>query len=92
MSQYHKKMKEIRNQIDTIDKKIIALLGRRFKLVPKLAKLKKKEKLPIQDKKREEEMLSKLQKEAKKQGIDYKLIKKLYLEILKESRKIQKKE
>jgi len=84
-------MQQIRNQIDTIDKKIITLLGKRFKLVPKLAKLKKKEGLPIQDKKREVEMLSRLQKEAKKQKVDPKLVKKLYIEILKESRKIQNK-
>ncbi|MBU0727536.1 chorismate mutase [Patescibacteria group bacterium] len=82
-------MKEIRKQIDEIDKNIIKLLSRRFKLAPKLAKFKKAEGLPILDKKRELEVIDKLEKLAKKEGLDLKFIKKLWVEILKESRKIQ---
>ena len=84
-------VKEIRKQIDEIDAKILKLLGKRFKIAPKLAKMKKKEKLPVLDKKREVEVFKKLEKIAKKEGVDKKLVEKLWKEILKESRKIQKK-
>lgn len=82
-------MKQIRQQIDGIDKEIIKLLSKRMKLAVKLGKFKKKEGLPVLDKKREEEMLKKLQKQAKKLGLDPKSVSKLYKEILKESRRVQ---
>ena len=82
-------MKQLRRQIDGIDKEVIKLLGRRMKLVLKLGKLKKKEGAPVQDKKRETEMLKKLEKQAKKLGLDVKFVNKIYKDILKESRKIQ---
>jgi len=82
-------MKELRKQIDGIDKKIVQLLVRRMKLVLKLGKLKNKEGLPVQDKKREMQMLKKLEKQAKKRGLDVKFINKLYKDIFKESRRIQ---
>ena len=82
-------MKEIRKQIDGIDKEIIKLLSKRMKLAIKLGKFKKKEGLPILDKKREQEMLKKLEKQAKKVGLDPKSIGKLYKEIFRESRRAQ---
>ena len=96
-------MQQIRKQIDGIDKELIKLLSKRMKLAIKLGKFKKKEGLPILDKKREEEMLKKLaasplrhgaqawrEKQAKKQGLDIKFINKLYKEIFKESRRMQR--
>jgi chorismate mutase len=85
-------MQQIRNQIDGIDKKVIGLLGKRMKLAAELGRLKKKEGLPVLDKKREAEMLAKIEKAAKKQGLNPLFAKKLYNEILKESRKIQSNE
>jgi monofunctional chorismate mutase len=88
----HSKMRQIRNQIDGIDKKIIGLLSKRMKLAAELGKLKKKEKLPVLDKKREREMLEKIEKTAKQNGLNPLFAKKLYNGILKESRKIQSNE
>jgi len=85
-------MQQTRKQIDGIDKKLIKLLSKRMKLAIKLGKFKKKESLPVLDKKREEKMLKKLEKQAKKQGLDTKFINKLYKEIFKESRRVQKSE
>ena len=82
-------MKEIRKQIDGIDKKVIQILTKRMKLVARLGKLKKKEGLPVQDKKREAEMLKKLEKQAEKGGLDAKFINKIYKDIFKESRRVQ---
>ena len=83
-------MQQIRKRIDIIDEKIIQLLARRIKLVLKVGKFKKKEGLPIRDKKREEEILKKLEKQAKKLGINPEFISKLYQEMFKESRGAQK--
>ena len=85
-------MQQTRKQIDSIDKELIKLLSKRMKLAIKLGKFKKKEDLPVLDKKREEKMLKKLEKQAKKQGLNTKSINKLYKEIFKESRRAQKSE
>jgi chorismate mutase len=83
-------MQQIRKQIDGIDKKVIQLLVKRMKLAVKLGRLKKKEGHLVLDKKREIEMLKNLEKQAKKGGLDVKFVNKLYKEIFKESRKVQK--
>ena len=88
-SQSHK-MQQIRKQIDGIDKKIIQLLSKRMKLAIKLGKLKKKRGMPVLDKKRELEMLKKLEKQAGQLGLDPKSINKLYKEIFKKSRNAQR--
>lgn len=82
-------MQQIRDQIDGIDKKVIGLLSKRMKLAAELGRLKKKEGLPVLDKKREAEMLAEIEKSAKEQGLNPLFAKKLYGQILKESRKIQ---
>jgi len=85
-------MKQIRNKIDAIDKKLIALLAERMGFVVELGKIKKRDGLPVRDKKREAEMLTEIEKTAKKHGLNPLFAKKLYIEILKESRKIQSNE
>ncbi len=85
-------MKQTRQKIDATDKKLIALLAERAGLSVKLGKIKKREGLPVQDKKREADMLAEIEKTAKKHGLNPLFVKKLYAEILKESRKIQSNE
>lgn len=82
-------MKQIRNQIDGIDTEILKLLKKRMSFVIKLGKLKKKNGMPIADKKREEEMMKKLEKQSKKINLNAEFIKKIYKNIFKESRKAQ---
>ena len=82
-------MEQIRDKIDAIDKKLIAILAKRMGFVVDLGKIKKQKDLPIRDKKREAEMLANIEKTAKKHGLNPLFIKKLYNEILKESRKNQ---
>jgi chorismate mutase len=70
------KKAKIRKKIDALDKTIITALERRFLLVAALSPLKKK----LTDKKREEEILSK---------IDSALIQDIYRAIFKNSKKWQ---
>lgn len=70
-----KKLFKIRKKIDKIDDKIIDLLKKRFFLTDEIKKYKKE----LLDKKREEEILSK---------ISSSLIKNIYLNIFENSKKI----
>ncbi len=69
---------EIRKKIDELDDQIISLLEQRFSIVKDINKLKKN----ITDSKREKEILNKIQS---------KNIQKIYKEIFKISKQIQKK-
>ena len=82
-------MKNIRKQIDQIDRKVIKLLAERMDLVKEIAKFKKATKLPIQDKKREEELRNNLKKLAAKHGLDPEFVNHLYSHVFIESRRIQ---
>ena len=82
-------MKNIRQQIDQIDRKIIKLLAERMDLVKEIAKFKKTNKLAILDKKREEELKNNLKKLAEKYGLDPEFVNRLYSHVFTESRRIQ---
>ena len=82
-------MKEIRSQIDNIDREIIHLLGKRKRLIIKIAEFKKIHNLPIRDPKREEEVMNQLEIMAEKEGLNPEYIKPIFEVILKWSRKIQ---
>ena len=83
-------MQKIRKQIDQIDQKILNLIAKRYSLALKLADQKKQNNLPIQDKKREEKILANIVKKAKKLSIAPEHVQKLFKQILKESRRVQK--
>lgn len=73
----------MRQQIDNIDKKIVALLEERFSVVKKIGQYKKKHDLPILNERREGELIS--------SNTNNPLIKKIFLEIVRCSRLIQEK-
>lgn len=81
----NKSLKELREEIDLLDKIIIDSLEKRFNIVEIVGQIKKNQKLGVEDKSREETILSKS---------DYskysKEIKSVYLKIIDESKKIQK--
>lgn len=83
-------MQQIRNNIIKIDKEIISLLGKRMKLALKIGGFKKKNGLPIQDKDREAKLIDIYKKSAVKSGLDETFIDKLFRNIFRESRKIQR--
>ena len=83
-------MKDTRDQIDGIDKEIISLLVKRQELSLKIGKRKAKKDIFVRDRRRETEILENLSNIAKEKGVSTTLIKKIYIEILKESRRIQR--
>jgi len=84
-----KKIYQIRNQIDKIDRKIIDLLGLRKKKVIKIAKYKTKKN--IIDKKRIQKIYNKLRKLSKKNKLDFRLIKNFWSKLMNYSILIEKK-
>jgi len=84
-----KKIHQIRNQIDKIDRKIIVLLGLRKKKVIKIAKYKTKKN--IIDKKRIQRIYKKLKILSKKNKLDFRLIKNFWSKLINYSILIEKK-
>lgn len=84
-----RKILKIRSTIDTIDKKIIKLLGLRKKQVLKIAKYKKKN--TIVDKKRINQIMKRIRAEAKKNKVDYVLVKNFWNKLIQYSIKLEKK-
>jgi len=75
-----KELKNLRKQIDKIDKKLHKQLLKREKVVTKIGEIKKQRKLPIHNPQREKEVLSK---------IENKYVKKIFKEIIEISRRVQ---
>lgn len=82
-------IKEIREEIDSIDKELVALFLRRMDCSAKVAKYKRENGLPILDPKREEELLKRISAQAGAEFEQY--AKKLYFTILELSREYQQK-
>lgn len=55
-----KKITKLRKKIDKIDRRITCLLEERFKIATEIGRIKKLNKLPLRDKKREEEIFKKI--------------------------------
>lgn len=84
------KIKNIREKIDRLDKKILRTLQERLLLSEQIGKVKKKEGEKIYQPKREKEITEKLTKNGEKYNLDPKFVSKLFKLIIKESRKCQK--
>jgi isochorismate pyruvate lyase len=82
-------IQKIRSSIDTIDKKIIKLLGLRKKQVLKIAKYKNKK--TIVDKKRINLIMKRIKSEAKRNKIDYVLVKNFWNKLIQYSIKLERK-
>ena len=84
-----KNIQKIRSTIDTIDKQIIRLLGQRKKQVLKIAKYKNKR--TIVDKKRINQIMKRIKAEAKKNKVDFILVKNFWNKLIQYSIKLEKK-
>jgi prephenate dehydratase/chorismate mutase len=80
-------LKEIRNAIDSIDSKILKLLNNRMEF----ALMAKKFKLQIEDREREKEVFEGIEKNLTGL-IDARFIRRIYAEVIKESKTLQQKE
>lgn len=84
-------LEKIRKEIDLIDKELLDLFKRRFILAHEIGLIKKKNKLKIEDSKREKEILSNNIKEGILKKLNQDFIKKIFLLIFEESKSIQRK-
>jgi len=82
-------IKQLRRHIDRIDTVIITALAERMSLMPEIAEYKKKNNVPIFDEKREVEIMKKLKKVAKEQGLDESFVEEVFLSIFNEAKSIQ---
>jgi chorismate mutase len=80
----------LRNKIDKIDKKLTDLLTKRYGLVKKIACLKHKNNIPIEDKKREKSSIKSLISSQDLTLSERKYIKNILSSIHNESKNIQK--
>lgn len=82
-------LKLLRTRIDTIDKEILCLLRQRFQLAQKAKIIKNKLCLKTKDRKREKEVLIKVQKRAKQLKLDNRFIIKIFKQIIEEAKRVQ---
>ncbi len=80
------KLEKLRRSIDSTDGEILNLFLKRLELCKEIGKLKKDEKLPVFDSKRENEILSKVKE---KSGESFKYTKSLFLKIFEICKEIQ---
>lgn len=85
-----KNLSSLRAEINQIDKNILNLISKRIRLASKIGLYKKSSKLPVQDKKREQEILANLLKNGKKYNLSPSLIKSTWDLLFKESYKKEK--
>lgn len=79
---------ELRNEIDAIDQSIFELLQRRFKIAQRIGRQKSKSGLPVQDKTREQEVLSRINS-ATSNELMRSSLRSVYNEIFNQSRAAQ---
>lgn len=83
------KLDSVRKKIDLIDEKILQILAERLCLAKEAKRLKTELGLPIEDKKREQEVLNMRVQIGKKLGLSNHFVKKLFSLIIAGSKKIQ---
>ena len=84
-------IEKLRKEIDSIDNSIIELLSKRKSIVKKIAGIKKQENKPVIDKEREQEIIHRLKKLSKENGLDENFIESIYEIIINNSRNEQEK-
>lgn len=75
-------IKELRDGIDAVDKKLVILLAERFKWTKKVGKYKATNNLPAKDLAREQKVFTDRSVWAKRFGVDEDLVKKMFVLII----------
>ena len=83
------KIDMIRKQIDRIDNVLITALAERMSVMPDIAEYKKEHNISIFQEQREQEIMAKLKKIAKEQGLDEGFVEEIFLSIFNEAKRIQ---
>lgn len=84
-------LSKVRKEIDEIDEALMKLFKKRNKVMEKVAKIKKKNGIPIVQKARESEINKKLDKFAKKHGLRKTFLQRVWKNMIDEAKDIQKK-
>ena len=77
-------MKCYRKKIDKLDYKLVKIIAKRKRIVEKVKKYKKQNNINLEDKKREEQLLTKNKKLAKRLNLNPELIEDILKQIIKE--------
>lgn len=72
------KLEELRKIVDGINEEIIVLLAKRLEVTKQIARVKKEEKLPVDDFGREEKQLTMLRALAQKHGLSPAVIEEIF--------------
>ena len=83
-----KRIKKLRERIDEIDEEIIQLLKKRMGRSKEVGKLKEELHIPVEDKKREKEIIDRLTKKAGKNLSEEELIR-IFTSVFKSSKQVQ---
>ena len=83
-------LRNLRLVINKIDELIIQSIARRMSVSRTIGSIKKENRLKIKDREREKELQQFHRLLAKKNGITYRTLKKIFKLIMKESRRMQK--
>ncbi|MDD2871462.1 MAG: chorismate mutase [Candidatus Gracilibacteria bacterium] len=87
--EYNELLDIYRNQIDTLDKEIIYLLGRRFKIVNEIGKLKKENNIEAFQKDRWEQLMKENLEMAQECEVSQELVKEIWDMIHEKSLEIE---
>ena len=85
------KINQIRKHIDRIDAALITILAERMSLMPEIAEHKKKNKIPVFQEKRDQEIMKRLLKISKEHGLDESFVEEVFLSIFNEAKRLQNK-
>ena len=83
-------LQTLRKKIDSIDEKLLELIGDRIKLMEEIGKIKKQLQLPVHDPSREKEKIEIINLQAKKSGIPAELVNKIWKDFFEISDEVQK--
>ena len=79
-----------REKIDSLNEKIIVLLAQRIKTAKEIGKLKKEAGIEIRDYEREHDVITQVRTLAKLYGLDLDHTEKIFEDIMRSARKVQK--
>lgn len=83
------KLAELRKEIDEVNNSLIDTLTKRKAIVLSIAKIKKENNIAVFDKKREQDLLVKIQEISAKKGLNPEFVKKVFELILENSKEEQ---
>lgn len=77
-------MAEVRASVDDVDRRVVALMARRFALMDAAARI-KQDRDAVRDERRKAEVLSRVEAAAAEHGLDTELVRRLYEELIESS-------